>query len=393
MKTLLTIITFLFFIQCNGQIRHQRLVIAEFRIDTPRAGNFTFLVSYNFDNGNLKSKDTIFGAETFRKDTSGRYSRYVRFEFGKNFIYKNRYIISGSGNVIDIEKKKLVIEDGDDFVEAIGDTLIFHRVNSYTGTGFLMLNLKTGRYGFINSNKWDEDKSRRSSPDKKHYLSIDKTEIPYKICLHTLKGNKQSIVCDAGYGPPMFGGSQRPNIETYWLDNHSFLYAVHRVGNPDSSIIYASERFHHLMYLSTVTLRRFDIETKSDKTFFVIDSVRQGNTNGEFFIDGIGQKIYRTSGFNYFLVDTFHQTLVAYPFLELGNGFSVETALNPDKKTVRFNQLEIGNLQPSRKVVGKGIIAVEQGQNKINIWSDITKAWTSIEIPWINNFIGWIDEE
>lgn len=151
MEALLTIATFLFFIQCYGQTRHQRLVVAEYRIDTPRVGNFTYLVSYNFDNAILKSKDTLFGTETFRKDKSGLYSTYVRFEFGNNFIYKKRYVISGSGNVIDIEKQFLVIGDGDEFIEAIGDTLIYHRANIFTGTGFLILNLVTGEYGFINN--------------------------------------------------------------------------------------------------------------------------------------------------------------------------------------------------------------------------------------------------
>jgi hypothetical protein len=392
MKTLLTILTFIFFNQCYGQIRHQKLIVAEFRIDTPRVGNFTYLVSYKFDNGILKTKDTILGAETFKKQKDGTFSRYVRFEFEGNFIYKKRYVISGTGNVVDIEKKRLVIEEGDDFVSAQGDTIIFHRANSYTGTGFLLLDLKSGKYDFINHDELDKDKVQRCSPDKKHYLSIDKGKIPYKICLHSLTGTKETIVFDAGHGPNITSGSQRPTIETYWINAHTFLYAVHEIVKLDSSRFDTSSQFNS-KYLSKVTIREFDINTRIDKVFFELENVEQEDVNGRFFNDEIGQTIYRTSGFNYFRVDTIQKTIVDYPFSELGNNFSVENGYNPNGNIIRYNKDEIGNLSPSRKVVGNGIIAVEKSQDEISVWSEKTKAWLSIKIPWISSVVGWIDEQ
>lgn len=392
MKTLLSITLSLLFTNCFGQTKHQTLIVAEFWKDAPKESNFTYLVSYKFDNGILKAKDTILGAETFKKQKDGTFSRYVRFEFGGNFIYNKRYVISGTGNVVDIEKKRLVIEEGDDFVSAQGDTIIFHRANSSTGTGFLLLDLKTGRYDFINHDELDKDKVQRSSPDKKHYLSIDKEKIPYKICLHSLTGTKETIIFDAGHGPNITSGSQRPTIETYWINTHTFLYAVHKIVKLDSSRFDTTRRFNS-KYLSKVTIREFDINTRSDKVFFEMENVKQDDVNGRFFNDEIGQTIYRTSGFNYFRVDTIQKTLVDYPFSELGNNFSVENGYNPKGNIIRYNKGEIGNLNPSRKVVGNGIIAVEKSQDEISVWSEETKAWLSIKIPWISSVVGWIDEE
>lgn len=370
----------------------QKLIVAEFRIDTPRVGNFTYLVSYNFADGQLHSKDTILGAETFKKDKQGRFNRYVRFEFGGNFIYKNRYVVSGTGNVVDIEKKKLVIEEGDDFVSAQGDTLMFHRANIFTGTGYLLLNLKTGDYKFLNYDEKDRDRSSNSSPDKKHYLSIDRSTIPYKICLHDMSGQKKTLVADAGHGPNINGGSQSPTIEKHWLNNKSFLYAVHRLGGIDSSQFDSSRQFYSKFY-SKVILHRFDITSNTDAVFFAIDNLRQGVANGRFFKDEVGQTIYRTSGYEYYVVDTTKNTLLAYPYYELGNGFSVENNYNPEGNSIHFNGREIGRMRPSARTVSRGVIAVEQGENRINIWSERTGMWSTIEIPWISSLIGWLEDE
>jgi hypothetical protein len=387
MKTPLSITLLFLFTSCFGQTKHQKLIAAEYRIDSPRVGNFTYLVSYNFANGNLLSKDTILGVPTNRKGIAGS---YVRYDLGKNFIYKNRYVISGIGNVIDIKTKSLVMEESDDFISAQGDTLIFHRDNIFTGTGYLILDLKSRKYRFINQDKIDKDKDRRSSPDKVHYLSIDKSKIPYKIWLHNSDSKKRLVVKDAGHGPNIMYSSQFPTIETNWLNNHTFLYAVHETK-------FDSEKNDY----SKITLRQYDILTNSDQVFFVLDSISNGKTNGKFFIDNIGQIIYRSSGWSYHLIDTANHLLKNYPFYELGFGFSTANKTDQDGTVIKYNKIEIGKLWCSNDVVGEGVIAVEFGDIGSNLaypkgimtWSKQTNEWTTINIPWLSNILGWVDEE
>jgi hypothetical protein len=387
MKTLLSITFSLLFANCFGQTKHQKLIAAEYRIDSPRIGNFTYLVSYNFSEGLLISKDTILGVPTNRKGIAGS---YVRYDLGKNFIYKNRYVISGIGNVIDIKTKTLVMEESDDFISAQGDSLIFHRSNIFTGTGYLMLDLKTKKYRFINHDEIDKDKDRRSSPDKQHYLSIDQSKIPYKIWLHNSNSKKRIVVSDAGHGPNIMYSSQFPTIETFWLDNNCFLYAVHETKFDVEKKDY-----------SRVTLRKYDINLNTDRVFFILDSVSNGKTNGRFFTDNIGQLIYRSSGYSYHLVDTANNLLGEYPFYELGLGFLTANKSDKDGTILKYNNTEIGKLWCSNEVVGEGVIAVEFGDIGSNLaypkgimtWSKQTNKWTTINIPWLSNVIGWVDKE
>jgi hypothetical protein len=386
MKTLLSITFFLVTACCLGQAKLQRLIAAEYRIDSPRVGNFTYLVSYNFENGILLSKDTIIGLPTNKKGVAGS---YVRYDLGKNFIYKNRYIVSGIGNVIDVRQRSLVLEESDDFISAQGDTLIFYRDNMFTGTGYLMLNLKTKKYNFINQYKIDKHKDRRSSPNKAHYLSIDQSKIPYKIWLHSSNGKKRIVVNNAGHGPNIMYSSQFPTVETYWINENSFLYAIHE------------SKFNSEKDYSKVMLRKHNITSNFDKVFFVLDSVSNGNVNGRFFTDNIGQLIYRTSGYSYYLIDTANNLLSSYPFYELGFSFSKANKSDKDGTVLRYNSIEIGKIWCSNEVVGHDIIAVESGEAGSNlaypkgimIWCKRTNKWISISIPWLSNIIGWVDEE
>ena len=382
MRILLFTTFFLLYSYCFGQTKHQKLIAAEYRIDSPRVGNFTYLVSYNFTDGILISKDTILGAETRKKGVPGS---YVRYGLGKNFIYKNRYVISGIGNVIDIKTKSLVTEESGDFISGQGDTLIFHR-----STGYQMFDLKTKKYSFINQYKTDKDKLKRSSPDNMHYLSIDQTKIPFQIWLHNSNDNKKMIVNDAGKGPNTMYSSQIPTIETHWMDNQSFLYAVH-----ETKFNIAQKDY------SKVTLRLFNINDNSDKMFFVLDTVSIGITNGMFFKDSIGQTIYRTSGWGYYLIDTVKKRLFEYPFYQLGFNFSTSTKSDQDGTIINFNNSQIGKLWCSSGVVCDGMIAVEYGDTGSNlgypkgikVWSHLTKAWTTINIPWLSKIIGWVDDD
>lgn len=393
MRTFLTILFILNVVTSIGQIKkYQKLIVAEFRVDTPRVGHFTYLVSYNFEDGNLKSKDTILGAETFKTNKDASFTRHVRFEFGRNFIYKKKYVVSGTGNVIDIENRKILIESGDNFISATGDSIIFHRANAYTGTGFLLLDLKSGNYDFINHEELNKYKNERSSPDKKYYLSIDQSQIPYKIKLHSTPGIEKTVVVDAGHGPNIRGGSFRPTIETHWINNHSFLYAVHKIGKMIDSIRMDTTAFFRPRYYHDVSIHEFNILSFTDKVYAEFEDIEQGDANDKFFEDKIGQTIYRTTGWDYYLLDTLQKKFSPYQYLELGNNFSMANKRSQDGYVVRYNNEIIGILPQSSKVVGDGVIAFEKGGNEIKIWSGKTRGWLTLKIPWISSLVGWVDE-
>jgi hypothetical protein len=372
---------------CLAQVRHQSLIVAEFRIDSPRVGNYTYLVSYNFANGSLISKDTIFGAKVFNKEEHN--GAIIRYDLRKNFIYKNRYVVSGSGNIIDTHSKSMVVESSDDFVEALGDTLIFHRANAYTGKGFLMLDLKKRSYGFVNHEEWN--KTIILSPDKKHRVFVNQSKLPYRIMLSVPEEKDEVIVDDAGHGPNITSGSFRPTIEIYWLSNNEFIYDKHEVKTAKDNRLFAS-----------VKLYTYNIQSHVNKLFNLLDTVEQGNINGVFFKDEIGQLIYRTSGFKYLAVDTAKRKLTPYPFYELGFNFSVANRMNEDYgRILQHKGEEIGRYWCSNELATKDMIAIEYGRIKSNLgypkgfmaWSVITKTWQAVDVPWLCRVIGWINKE
>ena len=99
------------------------LLVAEYQKSYKGIGNYTHLVRYNFVDGAFFSKDTILSAPTSKE---GRRGSYVRYDLGNNFIYQNRYVISGIGNIIDVQTKSLLLGESDNFIETKGDSIIYY---------------------------------------------------------------------------------------------------------------------------------------------------------------------------------------------------------------------------------------------------------------------------
>lgn len=387
MKSIFLVIFFATFWNQTFAQKYRSLIVAEYRIDTPRAGNYTYLVSYNFSDGELISKDTIIGRVVFKKE---RLSPPVRFDLGRNFIYGNRYVVSGAGNVIDLHKKAFVTESSDDFIEGRGDTLVFYRANAYTGRGFLHLNLKTGVYKFVDTvNRLERD--RVYSPNKKLSLTIDMSVLPYKVNLNSAKNGKETLVQDAGAGP-FPNGFQRPKITTFWLDDHSFLYTKYnRLSGSDD--------------LSRVDVHLYDVRYKKDSVIAVLDSVKSGSgyPNDTFVKDRIGQLLYRNGHTKkYHLVDTVSKRFLEYPYFQLGYDFStVNVGDGINGMELIYKEASLGMHWLKGYLVTGGMIAGEYSskgpdmsyREGVKVWSSKTNKWTEIEIPWVCSAIGWVERD
>lgn len=352
------------------------LIVAEYKKDSTRVGSYTHLVKYNFIQGKFTSKDTILGAPVTRENIPGS---YVRFDLGKNFIYNNRFVISGIGNVIDLKTKSLVIEDSDEFVASYGDSLVFRSNNKYKGSGFLILNLKTKSYGFV------QDKNYRNikgllSPDLKHGIKVDQSTIPYRILLCTSQNSCQTIVSDCGSGTRLLPYSSFiPNVATLWLDNFNFVYAK---------------------YSSTVEIWKVNIETKSNDLLGVVDSVPQAISNAYFFTD-LNKNLLFTCAQGTFWVDHNHKTLLAVSERNHGNQFTSDLKGDENGVIIRHNNEIIGKLWCNcfDAVTSTDYYAVEYGDPGSNlgypkgfkVWSSESKKWQTVDVPWLCAIIGWTE--
>lgn len=352
------------------------LIVAEYRMDSLGTFSYTYLVRYNFQQGQVISKDTILGAPVTRKDI---YGSYVRFDLGRNFIYNNRYVISGTGNVIDIKTKSLVIEDADDFIAAYGDSLIFHRDNLFTGTGYLLLKLKTQDYRFI------KDKSYRSikgllSPDLKHGIMVDRSNIPYKILLCNSPNACKTIVDNCGSGTKMSHSSNNfPEVATLWIDNSTFVYANHS---------------------SNLEIRKVNIETKTDELLGIIDSVPPAFSNSHFSFDPNNALLFTCSK-GTFMVAQNAKSLLALNERNHGNYFKSDLTRDKMGVSISYKNEIIGKLwcNSYKAATTTDYFAVEYGETGSNlaypkgfmIWSVENKKWETIDIPWLCTVIGWTE--
>jgi len=233
------------------------------------------------------------------------------------------------------------------------------------------------------------EKRKVFSPNKKFNISIDMSAIPYKVNLNSVENGKQTIVSDAGTGP-IYNGHQRPKIETYWLNNNSFIYTkYHQLAKTEN--------------LSRVDMHLYDVGHKKDSIFAVLDSVKSGSgyLNDVFSRDEIGQLLYRSSDRKYYLVDMVRKKLLEYHYYQLGHGFSV--ANFPKDRIgweLQYNETSLGNQWIGSNIVTEGMIACEYsdlGSNLgypkgVKVWSSKTRKWTEIEIPWVCCAIGWVDK-
>lgn len=392
MKYILILLLISTALEAVGQEKTQWLLVSEYHIDT----DIVHLVSYNFKNGVYISKDTILNAaQKYYKEKTP-----YNMGFGtSSLIYQNRYVVAQfGGGVLDMKTKKIMYKENVKLEALQGDTLVYYPWDDNFGKGYVSLDLKSGEYEWMTKeSSWYKRKHGPESPDKKYYLTIDKRQRPYKICLNDEERNQRILVKDAGQGI-YTKGSQSPTIETHWLNNHSFLYEVHEP-KKDST---------NNKFFCSVYLRKYDISNHSDSLFYKLDTVSVGIFNGRFHKDGIDQIIYRATSGKRYIIDTVKNEMIDYPkYYRISPRFSLyRTEVGT---TFKYEDNEIGTIwewgnkefeQGEQRAFTQSSIAVKYRDSHstlsqgIKVWTKATNKWVTFDnIPRMHTIVGWIEEE
>jgi len=75
---------------------------------------------YNFEDNAYTGREQIMAIAGKKNGKD-----YVRCDVGENTLYKDRYLISGIGNVIDLNEKKVLHDGTAKFVRCSNDSIIF----------------------------------------------------------------------------------------------------------------------------------------------------------------------------------------------------------------------------------------------------------------------------
>jgi hypothetical protein len=376
-----------FFILCNFGFRtievaqEKSLIVAEYKKNN---SGYSYLVSYNFRDGKYISKDTILGSKMGPDKDIPWF--HVRYDLGHNFSYQNRYVVSGTGHVVDLQTRSFVMQASDVFIEAMGDTLLFHRNNIWAGSGYLVLDLKTKSYGFV------EDKNFRAvkglhAPDHRHGIDVDYSKLTRAILLYDEKNSADTIVMNGGWGTLMSPhSSSHGKVPLFWLDNSNFIYAD-----------YARPRSYPEQTLVTVTIRKVNIDTRVNEIVGEIDSVGQAIVNSKFWRDDEDDLVYYCKG-GLYKIDYKNNQVSRYVKKKIENGFHV--ANSNEKSKISYNDELIGEFVCGDRVTTNGYFAAEYGVQSasmsypkgVKVWSATTKEWTTLNIPWVSAIIGWVDK-
>lgn len=367
MRQLISILLFIIYSICFGQTEKiESLLVAEFVKNDVMVGNTTHLVKYNFSNGALTSKDTIF--------SNGPHKNVVVYG-DKSILYKNRYLIASSGAIIDIQKSELLLNGYNRFIDTIGNSIIFSTGNVNI-KGYQIFDLDFRTYELKNdSNLYSP--SGIYSPNYKWVIEVE----PGQTILKDTYTKKIVKVFTRGTYLSMFS-SQRSCVPVLWIDNENILFA-----NISNSGI--------------VEIMNFNIVSKKEALVVTIDSVPTGLVNASFYFNPENKIIFQCAK-GLIEIDLDKNTCFQNEFSSIGNNFEIEYEhQNSYGRVIKCAGKEIGrfwcNYKSARTTDGH--IAIEYGDTGSNlgypkgikIWNNINKTWLDVELPWIDTIISWTE--
>ena len=348
------------------------LIVAEYD-DNAAVNHLQHIVNYTFADGVMVSKEILLSVPTQKKEVKGN---YIRFDIGKNKIYRNRYVITGIGNIIDLKNKKVLLSEKDDLIGFNGDSIIFHTNDIFKGQYYSVFNLKTETYQKVQNANYN--------PLPRPDVEVDETTKPFTINAYSASGKKEVLVKDAGYGEaqPLIGGDVKRKFRVFWLDNSSFLYANFAKSQQAVSIYKVSTDKN--------------IEKIAD-----IDDIPATAANAFFEWDADKNIIY-SCGKGRFLIDLKKKKAEPVTFENVGNNFSVESVENAKYgRTIRYENTEAGkkwcrfdNAQTTKEYAAfqtEMVIGADRYPQGIAVWNTGTKKWVMLDASSVANIIGWIE--
>lgn len=349
------------------------LVLAEY--DSQAATNhIVHIVRIPFTDGIPGPRERVMDITT---QQAGDKSPRVRFDLGRNQIYRNRYIITAYGQVVDITDKKVLVDTHDKFVKASGDSIVFYTNDIFRGKFYSVLDLKTGSFAQVKSPSYDPLPGNDVEPDC--------SQRNFKIFFYPSSKPKEEVVKDAGYGEDVsLIPNGKPRLPMQWIDNTSFVYPYYNSTH------------------DVVTIYKVNYVTHEQKKIGIIDQLPENRHYTEFLNDPDGNLVYNCAR-GYFRIDLKKNEVEEMTFFRLGYGFEVAMEETPGKgNEVKHNGQPIGHYfcTPRLAVATEGGVAFpfeivmesERYLQGAQYWSAETAKWKSTGDSDLCSVVGWTTE-
>ena len=351
------------------------LLLAEYDENASK-NNMQHLMKYSFKDGELIGKELIMSVKI--KDEQ-RDENTVRFDLGENTIYRNRYIITAKGSIIDVKSKRVLCDKQESFAGFKGDSVIYYTNDIFKGKYYSVYDLKT------------ETHTKIDNPNYKPFplvdVEFDVFSRPFSLVRYDISGKKELLLADAGYGEANLKdeskAKQIPPI--YWVDHNK------------TSFIYASfSKSHRIATLYKVGL------DKSIEKIGVIDSIPPSMANTFFKNDAAGNLIYSCARGRY-RVDANKKLVTPVVFEDIANGFQIEVSENAGYgRIIKYSGKEIAkkwckydNTKSNINYLAVEVEMVmgdERFPQGVFVWNDVSEKWKKIKIFELASIVGWVIE-
>ncbi|MBS1797282.1 MAG: hypothetical protein JSS81_25875 [Acidobacteria bacterium] len=352
MKKFLHGILFLIFIIISAQAQSNKisLVVASYPPEE-KLGTTRQVYRYDFEAGEYRGRTLIASSTEIRLGSGER-------------IYRNRYLVSRNGDVIDLVDKK-ILNLGDGRLSRIDGDRIFIEVNKDRKNGLYVYDLGTKRYGLFRKTglQWG-----MLSPNGLRSVNAN--------------GSSLSIYENGRFRKSLGGGfdlnveanemsSEMLRVAAFWLDDRRILT---QKGNGNLVIV--------------------DVDGKTTRALKIPDVGACGG-NPQIYRDNRERLIYRCD-------DTFEIDLQKKTYrklaAELGYGFTYKSGDTASTEYF-YDRRSIGRVWSVSAVAADGYLAMlfaAEGKNLgypdgVRVWNKYRNEWTTIEIAWGAEIIGWLN--
>lgn len=318
---------------------------------------------YNFTNGMYTGRQLVLTVKGRENDKD-----LVRLDAGENTLYKNRYLISPTGDIVDLKDKKVLYDGASQLVYCRNDSVVLYTNDAFKGKYYSCYNLQTNVYSEIKSLTY------KAIPGQD--IEFDKRQSPYKLFLYPINKPKVLLLEDAGYGP---GKGKDPAL--CWTDNNTFIMTYNNQGGTGGSIV------------------KYAVDTKNK---ILLGTYAAGlNASGVIRMNSRGhyELAYPNKLYD---INPAQNTVMELKKKPLGDHYEAEVEDKPAGRLIFSGGKEIGkyhcslsNMQASTRYIAlvKELVAgTESYQQGIAVWDDEKQQWQSIDADEVASLAGWIKQ-
>ncbi len=323
---------------------------------------------YNFINNVYAGKEKIMSVVGRKNDKD-----YVRCDKGENTLYKDRYLITGMGNVIDLKEKKVVFDGSAKLIKCSNDSIIFYTNDAFKGKFYSYYDTK--------SNSYSEIKTPTFKAIKGQDIEFDRAKSPYKLYYYPQNKPKVVLMEDAGHGG-VSSTSKLSAVPVYWIDNTTFIFPNVKITNLEGAIV------------------KYNIDTKVAKELGTFNSTsstaaiyKLEKANNATFVEFyFKEKLY--------MINPAKETMLLSNYKEFDSNFSVEVQPKATGRAIFFkgkeiakNHFELYNFKASQNhaaIVKEINMGDETYQQGMAIYVIEKAKWENIDCEDVASLVGWI---